>query len=154
MNIFVTDFSPYTSAFILDDKRVNKMVLETCQLLSTAINVCGGAGPYKTTHKNHPCSIWARETKGNYDWLLHHFEALLKEYTSRYGKTHKCEQYYTMLSSGIKCIPNGNITQFVNCTPYREELSVFVAYRKCLNDKWINDKRRPTWYRQERKELL
>jgi len=37
MNIFISDLSPIVSAQNLDNKRVVKMVLETAQLLSTAI---------------------------------------------------------------------------------------------------------------------
>lgn len=39
MNIFATDVSPVACAKALDDKRVVKMVLETAQMLSTAMHM-------------------------------------------------------------------------------------------------------------------
>lgn len=39
MNIFATDISPVACAKALNDKRVVKMVLETAQMLSTAVHM-------------------------------------------------------------------------------------------------------------------
>lgn len=65
------------------------MVLETAQLLCTVFQLQGIEAPYRATHKNHPCSIWARESKQNYWWLIQHGYELAREYTRRYGKIHK-----------------------------------------------------------------
>ena len=62
MNIFVTSNCPILSAQALDNKRVVKMVLETAQVLSTAIFINSGItydGIYKPTHLKHSCTIWA-----------------------------------------------------------------------------------------------
>ena len=94
MNIFYFDDSPVTSAASQPDKMLVKMPLETAQMLSTAHRVLDGDeyadanGLYKTAYKNHPCTIWARESSANYLWLYEHFIALGKEYTYRYGKEH------------------------------------------------------------------
>ena len=48
--------------------------------------------PYKLSHKNHPCAIWARESLTNYLYLCELGLALCDEYTHRYGKRHKSEQ--------------------------------------------------------------
>lgn len=45
---------------------------------------------YLATHLNHPSAIWARSSIENYNWLVDHFFALMKEYTYRYEKKHKC----------------------------------------------------------------
>ena len=45
--------------------------------------------PYLPTMYNHPCTIWARSSKSNYDWLYCYALALGDEYTYRYGKVHK-----------------------------------------------------------------
>ena len=61
MNIFVTSNCPKLSAQALDNKRVVKMVLETAQLLSTAIFINSTItydNLYKPTHVKHPCTIW------------------------------------------------------------------------------------------------
>ena len=53
--------------------------------------------PYKLTHKNHPCSVWARTSLDNFKWLGELGLELCKEYTYRYDKVHKCEYYKNML---------------------------------------------------------
>lgn len=150
MNIFASSPDPRVSAMVLDDKRVVKMVLETCQLLCTAINENGGVSPYKSTHKNHPCAVWARASKANYEWLLNHFDCLFLEYTRRYHKIHKCEQYYNELVSGIAYIPDGPFTNPPNCTIFKDISNVYEAYEKYLEHKWANDKRTPTWFQEAR----
>lgn len=54
------------------------MVLETAQILCTA-----HGGPYRPTHKNHPCVKWAKDRK-NAAWLLRLGLALAREYTRRF----------------------------------------------------------------------
>lgn len=84
MNIFALDRDPAKAAQYLCDKHIVKMCLETAQILST---ISGGL--YKPTHANHPCTLWAKETLGNYRWLLQHGKAIGLEYSYRYGKEHK-----------------------------------------------------------------
>ena len=75
MNIFAFDPDPWTSALWLDDKRKNKMILETAQILSTVIHLSDPDGDtcsqvYKPTHVHHPCTKWATLTLGNFSWLV------------------------------------------------------------------------------------
>lgn len=94
MNIFFVDEDPKVAARCLVDRHVVKMVLESCQLLCTTFHLQGIDAPYKPTHKNHPCAIWCRESKENFDWLLEHSYELLVEYTRRYDKIHKSHIVY------------------------------------------------------------
>ena len=145
MNIFASSYNPLESAQALDDKRVVKMVLESAQLLSTAMNETGLPGPYKTTHKNHPCSIWVRENRQNYLWLYSHFYSLCGEYQKRFHKQHKCFDYIDVFTYDLSKLNEDYITQFANCTIYKEETDVTKAYKMYLNYKWANDKRPPKW---------
>tara|TARA_Y100000593_G_scaffold35923_1_gene70142 strand:+ start:3620 stop:4138 length:519 start_codon:yes stop_codon:yes gene_type:complete len=81
------------SAVSQDNYRVVKMILESCQMLSTALNELSGRqiARYRSTHKNHPSTKWVCESSANYMLLVRHTRALLREYTERFGKTHKCE---------------------------------------------------------------
>ena len=125
------------------------MILESAQLMSTAIREHGGEAPYKTTHKNHPSNIWARETRANYIWLLEHFEALCSEYTKRYGKVHKSYDYIMDFEYGIQHIPQGNLTEMPKCMPDEFKTDdVYESYQLYLINKWQNDKRSPTWNRE------
>lgn len=160
MNIFVTSPDPVICAANLDDKRVVKMTLETCQMLSTAVTERGGEGWYKPTHANHPCSIWVRENWQNYSWTLIHFEALIHEYERRYERVHKCIDYLGIARRSIGLMPGDPMTQqtpFADCScvdPEYQPDSIFARYRECLRLKFEADKRPPTWYRVGLPELL
>lgn len=151
MNIFVLDKNPIISAQMLDDKRVVKMILETAQILCTVLNKYGvEETPYKPTHVNHPCTIWSGKTRINFQWLLSHGQALCNEYTNRYSKRHKSQDVIDWAAELAEKVPAGSITEFANCTPYKDEKDVIKAYNRYLNEKWKNDKRRPTWNKKEK----
>ena len=103
MNIFTTNDCPVVSAQEMCDKHVVKMILESAQMLSTAHRVLDGddraneTGLYKMAHKNHPSTIWVRASSENYRWLWKHMDALLREYTHRYGKHHATERLRNIL---------------------------------------------------------
>ena len=154
MNLFATSTCPIKSAEFLDDKRVTKMCLETAQLLSSALIMNGQPATYKLTHKNHPVSVWCRQTRDNYVWTLEHFKALLNEYKKRYNNVHACSRLIPEFENGIKFIPEGNLQKFVNCAAnstlgisYKGINDTTKAYRLYLEDRWLNDKRTPTWYK-------
>lgn len=90
MNIFVTDPCPIKSAQTLSDKLVNKMLVETAQILCGALQLKGftTTTPYKMnkTQLAHPATKWTAECYENFNWLLAHFEALNKEYMLRSKK--------------------------------------------------------------------
>ena len=100
MNIFVLDENPIRAAEMMCDKHIPKMVVESAQMMASAVRRWGAtdehmpltkAGlPYKGAYKNHPCTIWAGDTFGNFSWLTDHAMALCVEYTSRFGKEHTC----------------------------------------------------------------
>ena len=66
------------------------MILEYAQMLSTAHRVLDGDNVpdilYKSTHKNHPSTIWVSFIhKQHYDWLFRLFRMLSAEYSIRYS---------------------------------------------------------------------
>jgi hypothetical protein len=115
MNIFFLSFDPKTAAEHHCDKHVVKMILETAQLLYSSHWVTDStrlpAGAYKLAHKNHPCSIWVRESIDNYMWLVRLGQALCQEYRFRYGdKTHKTEAHIEWLCQNPPAIPAKGFT--------------------------------------------
>lgn len=114
-------------------------------------------GPYKQTHKNHPCSLWAGNEVQNFDWLLHHGLALCSEYNHRYGKIHSCESKIFWIMSNFNfrdtLPPSYKEIEFVQCMPdkYKNQDSV-TAYRNYyIGDKsdiaqWHNKRPKPEWY--------
>jgi hypothetical protein len=152
MNLFVPSPEIRPSVEALDDKRVVKMVLETAQLLSTAIRILDPDTTlpiYKITHKNHPVSIWMRSSINNYAYGVNYFIVICREYTYRFGKTHKCEQLLPHFIEFMKWLHterNFPMTQtpFANCTDFKSD-EVHTAYKKALTLKWGNDKIKPRW---------
>jgi hypothetical protein len=101
MNVFFVDRNPSIAGRSLCDVHTVKMIVESAQLLSTARLSVGQEAPYKATHRNHPCAIWARAHTQNYEWLVEHLRALCAEYTRRYGKTHATEKYLAALATPV-----------------------------------------------------
>lgn len=159
MNIFVTDDNPRMCAIALDDRRLIKMVLETAQLVSTAhFYIMGAHLGYKPTHANHPCSVWARASFENLNWLVHHGECLAAEYASRFDRKHASSAVLECAVDRLpdvfkaKRIPIAR-TEFANCA--RNEslrldftaLPVVEAYREYLKRKWALDGMKARWTR-------
>lgn len=159
MNIFVTDKDAKVSAINLDDKRLVKMVLETAQLLATAITLNGGKATYKPTHLKHPATIWVCQNKANYSWLFDHFISLLDEYTMRFNKKHKCQDLVKEFTEGISYLPEGSLQQFANCTANKSKNISFKhleepteAYKAYLCARWDTDTRIPKWTNRTKPE--
>ena len=114
MNIFILDTDPIKAAQLQCDKHINKMSVESAQMLSTAHRMLDGklekrpskSGKrmvdywvhpdpilekylYKAVHHTHPCTVWTMESSANYHWHLKHFDALCKEWEYRYGRPEK-----------------------------------------------------------------
>lgn len=123
---------PSICAMMHGDKHVVKMILETCQLLCSAhhIHKKDYEPPYRLTHKNHPSAIWTRISLSNYKWLCQLGLELCKEYTYRYGKIHKCEQYIKQMSENMPDIVDIGFTPVLQAMPdiYKEE-DFISAYR-------------------------
>jgi len=139
MNIFYLHESPTTAAEYMCDKHVVKMILESAQLLCTAHHVCPSDAErpekfYKKTHLNHPCAIWTRSCTGNYRWLCTHAQALLNEYTYRYGKQHATTPVISWCKANDPDIPDGEFSDIPQCMPeeYRADDPV-IAYRDYYN---------------------
>ena len=115
MNIFFLDWDLKKCAEYHCDKHVVKMILETAQLLCGVHHMTPQVTPqvpYKLSHKNHPCAIWARESLTNYLMLCELGLELCNEYSYRYGRRHKSQDVIEW------CITNkANITDKGLTTP-------------------------------------
>lgn len=133
MNLFVLDHDFEKNSEYHVDKHVVKMILEASQLLCTAFWEQGIPAPYKATHKNHPCSVWVRESEGNFNWCVSYAFALCFEYKHRYGKIHKCRDNalsYIIANKNKLTFPNLKLTPFALAMPdqYKDNDAV-KAYR-------------------------
>ena len=103
MNIFFLDFNIEKCAQYHCDSHIVKMPLETAQLLCSVHHVLSSKIdiPYKLSHQNHPCAIWARTSLGNYKFLCRLGIHLCIEYTHRYNKIHASQDVILFCSKNI-----------------------------------------------------
>jgi hypothetical protein len=98
MNLFAVDYDPARAAECLPSKLVVKMPLEISQMLAVnlgplylnwgTIRKKDGTPYGHKGFRNHPCTVWARESHENLAWMITHGLALCGEYMRRYGKVH------------------------------------------------------------------
>ncbi len=143
MNIFVTHKNPADCARALDNVRLNKMTIETAQIISTVLRMkYHDESPllYKAAYLHHPCVKWAMERPEHLTWLIHLFLEYTNEYTRRFHKIHLSETTLTAHLTNILCIlpPLATDISFYNGSAHKE-LPVFDAYRQTLREKWEAD---------------
>ena len=162
MNIFFLDENPTMSARYHVDKHVVKMILETAQLLCSVHHVTDQVTnqvPYKLSHKNHPCAIWARESLSNYLYLCELGLELGKEYTYRYGKRHKSIDVINWCIINKPNIPDIGFTTPAMAMPDEFKTdSVVESYRnyymgaKISLASWKN-REKPFWFGKKELDL-
>jgi len=167
LNIFAIEKTPtgkidwIKSAQSQDNYRVVKMTLESCQLLCTSLNILSGekVSPYRTTHTNHPTSVWVRESSENFERLLEHTDALLSEYSNRFNKIHKCSMVLdTIISLYSPAIfPSQKETNLTLCMPdFFKEDCIVESYRRFYaskpNIRYPKEKI-PSWFAKYRGDI-
>ena len=153
MNIFILHEHPRIAAQHQCDKHVVKMVLESAQMLCTVASLSNVQGaPYRETHKNHPCTIWARSSIQNWTWLLEHSFGLSAEYTYRYGKVHKSSAAILWASKNCPSLPDTGLTPFAQAMPQQyKHADAVTAYRAYyIGEKsfarWNRGRPAPAWW--------
>lgn len=117
MNIFFLSMSIMRCAKSHFDKHVIKMILEYCQLLSTAWHILDPYNAnihlnngliYKKTHFNHPCAVWVRKHINNYNYVARLGIQLCHEWRFRYkhNKIHGSESKLIFLYNNPPKIDN------------------------------------------------
>ena len=131
MNIFVLDNNIEKCAQYHCDQHVVKMILESAQLLCTALNKKGFTTPYKSTHAKHPCVLWVEESSENFAWLKKLALALNSEYRIRFEKKsdHKSISVINQITSFE--YKNQGLTDFAQAMPdeYKIPGDAVQAYR-------------------------
>jgi hypothetical protein len=163
MNIFILDTNPRKAAKYYCDKHVPKMIVELYQQMGSAV-IRHGANPdqmpltskgtpLKGGYHNHPCTRWCGDSRINYMWASTHAIALCEEYTSRYKKTHFCENGIKHLADMQYMVSDGPLTKFALAMPDEYKCADAVqAYRTYyLKDKksfakWKKLNNVPEWW--------
>mgnify|MGYP003640476369 FL=1 len=159
MNIFFLDETPEKSAQYLCDKHIPKMLLESCQMLSTALRQNGYEDDYlyKSAHPNHPMTKWVGNTRDNFIWTFRNADEISREYYKRFGKNHKSTRILDFITDNEMQteIPDKSFIAPPQCMPdeYRDTDYV-TAYRKYYNTdkkyfaKWEKGRSCPEWWVQ------
>jgi hypothetical protein len=112
VNIFFLDKDPYVAASMLCDHHIGKMQLETAQMLSTACRILltvgqiGDTRLYKSTHAQHPSSVWIRQTVGNLLWISKYVDGMGQEWLSRKPGRPVHASYYVARSAAVLLMDN------------------------------------------------
>ena len=141
MNIFAIEGNEKTgeidwvkSAKSQDNYRVVKMILESCQILSTALNEQGLKAPYRSFNPKHPSCLWAAERSENFRNLMEHCTAMIQEYEMRFGKTHKCKEVLVKIKEMYKPenFPTNKTTPLRMAMPdyFKIKNNPVLSYRK------------------------
>lgn len=162
----MVDASASKSAMNLCDKHVPKMLLETCQMLSTAVrkqlsDLKLTDEVYKSAYPNHPMTKWVGNSYLNFMWALEHGEHLAKEYSFRFNKIHKSERIIhnvyklTDLMKKSYDFDKLNFTETPQCMPDKYKTNrTITAYRdyyfheKKYFATWNRGRDKPNWFKR------
>ena len=107
------------------------MMIECTQILCTVLTNNGIKTPVKSTMPNHPCTIWAGQSRSNWIWLRALVLALNKEFKFRFGKNK--DYALATVARGLPLPPIEDIcmTDFVQVVPesYKNPEDAVEAYR-------------------------
>ena len=140
------------------DMHVNKMLVESAQIMCTAINVKAGSKitPYRNNNPNHPCVLWAGRSFENFEWLYNLMFVLKEEWNWR--KEHNKEhltitkmQEANLLILGKYYLHSNGFTPVALAMPtqYRGDDAIvsyrnYYKYAKWELHQWTR-RETPTW---------
>jgi hypothetical protein len=108
------------------------MILESVQILCTALNKHGFKTPYKTTHQKHPCVLWAEHSYDNFSWLKKLAKELNEEYKYRFNKINDHKSITVLHEISEHRYKRLGMTEFAQAMPekYKVKGNPVLAYRK------------------------
>ncbi|WP_417605441.1 pyrimidine dimer DNA glycosylase/endonuclease V [Oceanimonas baumannii] len=148
MNIFILDNNIERCAEYHCDQHVVKMILESVQILCTALNKKGFETPYKSTHMKHPSVLWVEASYDNFQWLTQLTYALNAEYRYRYRKEQDHKSMPVLAQIQQFTYPAIGLTEFAQAMPdqYKVPGNAVQAYRNF----YLGDKMKfARWTRRE-----
>ena len=140
MNIFVLDRNVKKCAQYHCDQHVTKMILESAQIMCTALNTMGFKTPYKSTHGKHPCVLWVEESYSNFIWLTQLAIELNTEYKYRYEKVDDHKSIHVIREIENSKFSDKGLTEFAQAVPkkYKYRGNAVRAYRSFYRGEKVN----------------
>ena len=158
MNIFFLHTDPQWAANALCDKHVPKMLLESAQMLSTAVQANAKErleDLYKPAYPKHPMTIWVGFNRDCFRWALENAVYINHQYEQRFNKGHKSFKVVQTIydNNYINDIPDGFFKEPPQCMPdeYKDK-DYITAYRKYYQGakayfaKWEKGVFAPEWW--------
>jgi hypothetical protein len=82
-------------------------------MVSAPKRKCADEQGYRPVHLHHPCTIWIRESLGNYLWAVDLALAIAEEYEFRWpGRTHSCKAHAQWLKANPPMNLKGELKTF------------------------------------------
>ena len=117
------------------------MRLESLQILASVAHRYGFEPPrndrgdhYGAGYVNHPCSVWAGDSRSNYLWVCDYVQALILEADYR-GYAPKYQEKLDHCYAQSHFVPAGNLTDMplamARQSAFRPQLSMPVFYYRC-----------------------
>jgi hypothetical protein len=166
MNIFVLDLDIDLCAEYHCNAHCVKMILEHVQLLSTACHLHPNRrrdNPqdiYRSTHVNHPCAKWVRESVANWRYLRDLTFALDAERRFRWSHNNEHKSVAIMRRLPVPDLPDLGLTPFAQAMPgpYRrpdavESYRLYYLYSKSHLWSW-GRRGPPKWLTASLRELI
>lgn len=169
MNLFTICDNTRAIAQSLDDRLLIRTIVESAQMLSTAIHcndkiIDKPEGIYKKYNANEEHNVWVRESRQNYKWTFFYLVDCLTEFQYRFGKIHETYNIASKFAMYEDKFPNKGFTEFPRkfnkeYTNYQHLMdipNVFNAYQEYLKTKWTIESRRgnvPSWTKREKPEF-
>ena len=108
MNIFILDSNIEKNAQYYVDKHVTKIQVECWQMMSMVIreytnnkdnyeNEFSLLNKHSKSHANHPCTLWIKESWGNFMYVYELMEALTNEHIYRFNPKNVHLSYKKMI---------------------------------------------------------
>jgi len=130
------------------------MILESAQIMCTALNKMGFTTPYKSTHNKHPCVLWVEESYSNFVWLAQLAIELNTEFKYRYEKDKDHASILVIREIENLTFSDNGLTEFSQAVPekykfrgnavrayrsfYRGEKAKFARWTKRPIPRWMN----------------
>ena len=95
---------------------------------------------YKVTHRNHPCAVWTRKSRGNFKWLISYGLEVCYEYTRRYHRIHKSQAVIEYIQKRYTHLefPSESFINPPKCMPDQYKISDSVV--ECYREYYKKDK--------------
>ena len=143
MNIFFLHKDPQWAANALCDKHVPKMLLESAQMLSTAVQKYTDRIEelYKPAYPNHPMTKWVGFNRDCFRWALENAVFISQEYCKRFNKLHKSSAVINTIydNNYIDDIPDGFFKEPPQCMPdeYKDDCSIQAYWNYYIGEKHV-----------------